>query len=106
MRHKKSKHELLPFKCNSFRCSHSFATAKELAKHEAKDHARAECAICKKLMQISQLEKHRKIFHDRSERVICDVCGKEFLHKYDLRLHTETEHEITDRPQCDICGKV
>ena len=41
----------------------------------------------------------------QSKQPSCDVCGRQFNHKKNLRWHAETHLEKARKPLCDICGK-
>lgn len=99
-------HELLPFRCTSMRCPQSYATKEELDQHATEMHPRQECTICKKLIQVKYIERHITLYHDKLEKVVCHICGEEFMLKTYLKLHMQAEHENGEKPKCDICGKV
>lgn len=105
-RHIKLVHELLPHKCPFRKCTESYATLAEMDRHVDGVHPRQECLICKSLIQIKYMKTHMQMYHDKNNISVCDVCGKEFIRKTDLKVHKHHEHEGIARPECDICGRV
>lgn len=103
-RHIKLIHELLEYRCPYNRCPHSFATKEELDQHNAEEHQREDCPICKKSVASKIMKMHQQIYHDESKKAICDICGTIFAHKYYLKSHLQTHEKIDTDYECDICG--
>ena len=64
-----------------------------------------ECTICfRNYKHKFILTQHLTRVHNQQTKSPCDVCGKYFLSKGNLKTHQASVHEKLMQ-KCDICGK-
>ena len=124
-----SKHKCEVFTCDI--CGYSTNLKDTLKKHMKNIHISEnyqKCPTCKKVIQKSQMSKHKcevftcdycgkvyydkiyfethkKKIHERAYVCSCDICGKEFSDSYGLKKHFAAHHS-NDTFECNICGKI
>ncbi|XP_059088892.1 zinc finger protein 737-like [Tigriopus californicus] len=68
-----------------------------------------QCEFCdfKTIYKVSMQFHHRRHLVDQGvlEKVICDLCGKEYRDKYNLRAHVQSVHEKSSVVHCDQCER-
>ena len=63
------------------------------------------CEICRKgYSTINSKERHIRIVHGEVKKFECNVCGKTFGLKYELRSHIETNRKAKHQ-KCKFCTK-
>lgn len=76
--------------------------------HEKAWHAPVRAHKCSKCEDVfdraSQLDYHRRSVHLGEKSQICQICGKGFFRKTDLRTHMNV-HLGTEQSICEICGR-
>lgn len=102
-RHTKQVHVLLQFKCIEAKCVESYNTQNELDEHIKQDHHRTNCPHCNKKIKLYYLPLHIKYYHDKDQRIVCDLCGNISNNKYTHKSHYNLVHDNQPRLQCDIC---
>lgn len=78
------------FQCH--KCSGLFISFKGLRQHIGKKHNSnkkySPCKHCNKKFRTKYAVKfHIKQVHEKSTRVVCELCGADFYNKYMLRTH-------------------
>lgn len=101
--HTKEIHLLMPFKCNEAKCVESYDTQEQLDQHTKQNHSRVNCPHCNKLIKLYYLPLHIKFYHDKDQRVVCDLCGNVSNNINTHKSHHRLVHDIQPRLQCDIC---
>lgn len=101
--HVKEIHMSLPFKCSQVKCVESYDTQEKLDEHLKQNHKRSECTHCNKKMASYYLPTHIKLYHDKDQRIVCDLCGHVANNMYLYQSHHRIAHEIQPKLQCDIC---
>lgn len=99
----KELHLQLEFKCNELKCVQSFATKAELDQHMIQFHTRVPCPDCNKLIASFYLNEHKKLNHDETQRVVCDLCGRVSSNMPMHKVHFQCAHMNQEKLQCDIC---
>ncbi|XP_037811386.1 uncharacterized protein LOC119603426 isoform X2 [Lucilia sericata] len=61
-----------------------------------------KCNLCLKSYYTSATLRHHIRTHSKDYRLMCDICGKEFLHYNNLKVHM-TKH-TGDKVTCNICN--
>lgn len=92
-----------PFKCKYRKCVESYSTQEQLDEHIKNNHSRSECPHCHKHMTSYYLPTHIKLYHDKDQRIVCDLCGHVSHNIYLHQSHYNLTHEVQTRLQCDIC---
>ena len=68
---------------------------------------RTKCEICGKEVTVKRLESHKIIYHLKTGKFPCSVCGKRFMYERDLQRHIKIHDDgQLEKATCDICGKV
>lgn len=93
----------LPFKCTQAKCVESYETQEKLDEHVKQNHTRAECPHCHKMMKLYYLPIHIKLYHDKDQRIVCDLCGHVSNNINIHKSHHRLVHDIQPKLQCDIC---
>lgn len=101
--HSKETHQLMPFKCIEAKCVESYATQEQLDQHTKQNHSRVNCPHCNKMIKLYYLPLHIKFYHDKDQRIICDLCGNVSNNINTHKSHHRLVHDIQPRLQCDIC---
>uniref|UniRef100_A0A336MHV3 CSON012588 protein n=1 Tax=Culicoides sonorensis TaxID=179676 RepID=A0A336MHV3_CULSO len=91
-------------------CSKTFKTKFELGLHRRNNHgedgpARVQCDRC--LLWYSNqraLKDHVRSIHERTQKIVCTLCGHEAASKAALRGHKKIKHD-EKLHRCDYCGK-
>lgn len=101
--HTKEVHLVQPFKCVEAKCVESYGTQEQLNEHIQQSHSRINCPHCNKLIKLYYLPLHIKFFHDKDQRIVCDLCGHVSKNINTHKSHVRLVHEQQERLQCDIC---
>lgn len=65
-----------------------------------------QCSYCNKMCKtLSGLKMHIKRFHVKNYYT-CDICGRQFCSKFEIREHILTQHMNLKLFVCNVCGKV
>ncbi|CAG9316890.1 unnamed protein product [Blepharisma stoltei] len=80
-------------------CQKTFKSDKGFQQHMGKIHSsgykNSKCNKCKcRFKNKYALKMHKKQVHEKSNRVICEICKKILYDKYHLRVHNEKEHAV------------
>ena len=94
-----------PYRCNV--CGKSFVEKYGLSKHmNIHTGAGFVCSYCGKVCATnSNLQSHIRI-HTGEKNFKCDVCGKCFGYKIQLKEHMVKEHNAGPQLSCSSCGKM
>ena len=72
-----------------------------------------QCQLCHMMFRDqSAINAHYNTAHSQPSRASgtheCDICGKKFVYKGDLKRHLSTAHGLGDVKtfQCDVCSRV
>ncbi|XP_068992679.1 uncharacterized protein [Neodiprion pinetum] len=109
MEHEKTKDPIVfvctycKFECKKRTTLHSHVARKH-ATHQ-KEHEEYLCDICEfKCQSRRRLKEHLERKHAADYKYVCEICGKKFKVKGDMRLHVRFKHKEGPRI-CDVCGK-
>ncbi|XP_046747061.1 zinc finger protein 287-like isoform X7 [Diprion similis] len=109
MEHKKTKDPIV-FVCTycKFECKKRTTLHSHIARKHAtrkKEHEEYLCDICEfKCQSRRRLKEHLERKHAADYKYVCEICGKKFKVKGDMRLHVRFKHK--EGPIiCDVCGK-
>ncbi|PSN39662.1 hypothetical protein C0J52_18471 [Blattella germanica] len=106
-----NKHELQHEGKGTFRCrpcGEMFTTEAERTKHRDEKHEKPwKCEICSHMFATKEkLNTHLKWHESKETEVfICNVCGKEFKLKVNLKVHVESRCGTDPQHVCNVCGK-
>jgi transcription elongation factor Elf1 len=106
-----TKHELQHEGKGSFRCrpcGRVFGTEAERTKHRDEKHQKPwKCPTCSHMFATEQkLDSHVKWHENKGTEVfVCNVCGKEFKLKVNLKVHVESRCGTDPQHVCNVCGK-
>lgn len=93
--HKKTKHENQRFPCDE--CEEIFEWSSQLHRHKSRAHSnvRFPCSLCDSFVAInvSDYNKHMRYKHGPDQQIPCDLCGKQFRGKDNLRGHYRKVHK-------------
>ncbi|CAG0886606.1 unnamed protein product [Cyprideis torosa] len=90
------------FPCDQ--CAQSFVTQKKLYNHVRRDHSeKVVCDVCGKDVFPWDLERHRRLHVAKT--ISCPNCPLMFRTDEDLKEHQEIVHENRQGHMCHICGK-
>ncbi|XP_046424748.1 gastrula zinc finger protein XlCGF58.1-like [Neodiprion fabricii] len=109
MEHEKTKDPIVfvctycKFECKKRTTLHSHVARKH-ATHQ-KEHEEYLCDTCEfKCQSRRRLKEHLERKHAADYKYVCEICGKKFKVKGDMRLHVRFKHKEGPRI-CDVCGK-
>ena len=96
------------FKCEIFGCDASFHELVKLQQHRREAHTK--CDHCGKIFDghsaTWRLKRHIKEVHEGLKEHVCEMCGRAFSQKGDMKKHYETVHLKQPKLKtCEICGK-
>ena len=106
-----AKHELQHEGKGTFRCrpcGEVFATEADRMKHRDERHEKPwKCHICNHMFATQEkLDSHIRWHENKvTEVFICNVCGKEFKLKVNLKVHVESRCGTDPQHVCNVCGK-
>lgn len=92
-----------PFKCST--CNKSFKAKTVLAKHEKIHSERTtfQCDLCEKKFLSQQSMTTHILRHTNQYVAKCEQCNQGFFSRAQYNLHVESEHY--NQSICDMCGK-
>lgn len=67
---------------------------------------RTRCTVCPKVLSSrTNMLRHVRVVHERSQVLRCDRCPSAFLYACQLKLHTATVHQKRRPFPCPVCGR-
>jgi len=107
--HRQEKHTALKKQHPCRFCGKMFTTRSILRVHE-RGHTGEKpfpCDLCDfRATSVKRVTAHKKRQHEnRPKNEVCEICGKGFLLRYQLKEHLNTHADVKTHP-CQLCGKV
>ena len=107
--HRQEKHTALKKQHPCRFCGKMFTTRSILRVHE-RGHTGEKpfaCELCEfRATSVKRVTAHKKRQHEnRPKNEVCEICGKGFLLRYQLKEHLNTHADVKTHP-CQLCGKV
>lgn len=109
-KHQKLVHNIGEFTYNCGQCGAGFFCIKDFNKHETthKKTKERECSDCEqKFPNWTQLVRHKRVSHNVVRSFICDLCGKSFCRKPNIKQHMQLHLQTYIVYECDYenCSK-
>jgi len=107
--HRQEKHTAMKKQHPCRFCGKMFTTRSILRVHE-RGHTGEKpfaCDLCEfRATSVKRVTAHKKRQHEnRPKNEVCEICGKGFLLRYQLKEHLNTHADVKTHP-CQLCGKV